>query len=346
MKSITPRSLSPTKVPLKTNDVVISLADEIEMNKKVVAKFEIFKNVLGKLGGKDRIAKVLQYVLNLIKLYLQNTRRYLINEKFTNLSLNPKLIFKTPITYFKLLIFLNSTMMEKKIFEVTKNISIFRQMLRFGGTPYRIRQFLSKVNNTVKLPNVANFSKIWLNEDSLGDFINLYYGICDEVVLLYKLQVLSNPDFKKFIGKHEAYSWYLDIMLGIKQNYNKLQENRSKQLQLNIQQQVRAKASILSKKMIENINGSSPLKSQILREFNNKSPLNHSTLDQEFSILKHEETIIMTDLVRLSFDFICDSIDIFNLKLNPSVYLISGAISGTLGLSKVWLMSKRELEGQ
>lgn len=344
IKSATPNSLSPVRGGSIRNEHAITLAEEIKLEKQTVAKFEIFKSVLGKLGGKDRIAKVLQYVLNLLKYYLTSTRRFVINEKFDNLSLDPRLILKTgPIKYLKLLMFLNSTMWEKKIFEVTKNISIFRQTLRFGGTPYRIRSFLSKINKFVKLPNFTNFQTIWFNEESLGDFIDLYYGICDEIILLYKLNVFTNQNFKSFVSKHEAYSWYLDIMLGLKRNYVKLQENRNKQLQLNIQYQVKQKASLLSKRLIENI-GNSPIKSQILREFNNKSPINQSSLDLEISSLKHEEKIIMTDLIRLSFDFVCDSIDIFDLKLNPAVYLVCGAISGTFGLSKVWIMSKKELE--
>lgn len=352
-KTSTP-NLSPTRRPLKKQDVVVSLADELELNndelKKaaLIAKFDVFKNVLGKLGGKDRIAKILQYVLNLLKYYLTNTRRFLIDTKFENLSLDPRLHYKNPLKYFKLLIFLNSTMLERKIFDITKNISIFRQMLRFGGTPYRIRQFLIKFNKFIKSgpTNLINIYKFWINEDSLGDFIDLYYGICDEIILLYKLNVFTNPNFKTFIGKHEAYSWYMDILLGLKKNYNKLQENRNKQLQLNIQNQVKQKASLLSKRLMDSIGNNSPMKSQILREFNTKSPILSNQYDLEIEALKHEERIIMTDLVRLSFDFVCDSIDIFKLELNPSVYLICGAISGSFGLSKVWMMSKRELEGQ
>lgn len=352
-KTSTP-NLSPTRRPLKKQDVVVSLADELELNndelKKaaLIAKFDIFKNVLGKLGGKDRIAKILQYVLNLLKYYLTNTRRFLIDTKFENLSLDPRLHYKNPLKYFKLLIFLNSTMLERKIFDITKNISIFRQMLRFGGTPYRIRQFLIKFNKFIKSgpTNLINIYKFWINEDSLGDFIDLYYGICDEIILLYKLNVFTIPNFKTFIGKHEAYSWYMDILLGLKKNYNKLQENRNKQLQLNIQNQVKQKASLLSKRLMDSIGNNSPMKSQILREFNTKSPILSNQYDLEIEALKHEERIIMTDLVRLSFDFVCDSIDIFKLELNPSVYLICGAISGSFGLSKVWMMSKRELEGQ
>ncbi|CCH44520.1 Peroxisomal membrane protein PEX25 [Wickerhamomyces ciferrii] len=357
---------SPFKSPKKNvnhdagnddNDDVIE-NDEITIAKEIqnignitnidTKKFDIFKALLGKLAGKDKLAKVLQYVLNLIKFYLTTSRRFLINEKFDNLSLDPKLLFKTPITYGKLLIFLNSTILEKKIFEVTKNISIFRQILRFGGTSYRIREFFNKFNTFIKAPSINQFQSIYLNEGALGDFIDLYYGICDEIVLLYKLGVFTNPNFKSFISKHEAYSWYADIMLGIKKNYVKLNENKNKQLKLSIQHQVKQKAQLLSRKLIENINGNSPMKSQILREFNNKSPSspNSNTLNQELATLKHEEYILQLDIVRLSFDFVCDTIDIFNLNLNPAVYLISGTMSGLLGLKKVWSQTKRELEGQ
>lgn len=354
----TPTTSSPVK---RKNDAVshLTLADELQSQNvptniqsttttKAVAKFDIYKDVLGKLGGKDRIAKVLQYVLNLLKYYLENTRRYLIDEKFTNLSLDPRLHYKQPLQYIKLVIFLNSTMLEKKFSEITKNISIFRQTLRFGGTPYRLRNFISKINtflfNKHSL-SLKNFQNTFLTKDALHEFVSLYYGICDELVLLYKLQVFSNINLKQFLSQQEAYAWYCDILLGLDANYTKLQENRNKQLQLNIQHQVKHRASQISKKLIESMSGTSPIKSQILREFNSKSPAVMSNgMALELEKLKHEERIIMTDLIRLTFDFCCDSIEVFKLKLDPVVYLICGAISGSFGLTKVWLMSKRELE--
>ncbi|CDR37707.1 CYFA0S01e15412g1_1 [Cyberlindnera fabianii] len=328
----------------KLENSVLSLGQELrdEELRSVLTRFDVFKLLLSKVGGKDRLAKVSQYVLNLIKLYLINTRRYLVNEKFTDLSLDPRQHWQTPFKYAKLLVFLNSTILEKKITELTKNISAFRYALRFGGTPNRLRSFILKFNTFIKNPTPAFFQKLYLNEDSLGDFIDLWYGIFDELELLFKVNVLTNPTFKSFVSRQGALAWYADIILGLKKNWWKLQANRERQVQINIQHQVKQRASLLSKRLVEGI-GSTPLREQLMREFNNKSPMGNGLLMLELKELKYEEKIVLLDLVRLSFDFVCDTIDVFNLKLPAAVYLLSGAFSGSCGLSKVWLMCKKEL---
>jgi hypothetical protein len=347
LSSTTSGNLSPIKaIPLDDNDQeTLSLSQELHDKelRQVISKFDLFKLLLSKVGGKDRLAKVSQYSLNLIKLYLINTRRFIVDEKFNNLSPDPRLHYKTPIKYVKLLLFLNSTMVEKKIFEVTKNISAFRYALRFGGTPLRVRAFLGKLDSFMKAPTWDNFSSIYLNEDFLGDFIDLWYGIFDELELLFKINVLTSPQFKSFVTRQGALAWYADILLGLKKNWCKLRANRERQLQINIQHQVRQRASILSKRLVENI-GSTPLRQQLMREFSNKSPVEGRGLVDKLKSLRNEERIILLDLVRLSFDLVCDTIDVFDVKLPPAVYLVSGLISGSCGLSKVWYMCIEELE--
>lgn len=348
LSSVTSRNLSPVQAQLPAEDdgeQLLSLSAELRDKnlKEVISKFDLFKLVLAQVAGKDRLAKVSQYGLNLVKLYLVNTRRYIIDEKFTNLSMDPRKHYKTPIQYAKLLIFLNSTTMEKKIVEVAKNISAFRYALRFGGTPLRVRAFLKKLDTFLKAPSLKNFSKIYLNEDSLGEFIDLWYGIFDEAELLLKLKVLTSPKLQSIVSRQGALGWYADIILGLKKNATKLRENRNRQLQITIQHQVRQRASLMSKKLVEGI-GSTPLRQQLMREFSNRSPVEARGLVGELKQLKHDETIIMLDLGRLFLDFVCDSIDVFHIQLPSAVYLVSGLVSGSLGLSKVWITCQSELE--
>ncbi len=103
------RDASPIKpVPLDAEDEAdeesVPLTDKSHDGelKQAISKIAVFKLLLSKVGGKDRLAKVSQYGLNLIKLYLINTRRCIINEKFENLSPDPRLHYKNPVQYAKL----------------------------------------------------------------------------------------------------------------------------------------------------------------------------------------------------------------------------------------------------
>lgn len=312
---------------------------------KAVSKLDIYKSVLALTVGKDKMTKILSYLLNLIKYYLTTTRRFIVDEKnFTNLSINPLQHYRTPVKYLKLLLFLNSTALEKKITILTSNISLFRFALRFGGTPYRIKIIFTRINAFLKSPTIDHFQTVFLNEGFLSEFINFYYGIMDELLLLCKLGVLRNKSLRSFVGRHVDLAWYYDIILNLKQNYAALHENKSKQIQLNIQHQVRQRASQLSKRLVDSI-GSSPLRSQILKEFNNKSPSGYqSSIDLELQELKHQEKMIKLDLFKLCCDFICDSVDVFDLKIHRALYLTSGLLSGVSGFSKVWATTERDLQ--
>lgn len=341
-----PGQLSPTLKAVVSDDVEIDVEDERESgaSTKAISNIELFKLLLSKVAGKDRLSKVSQYALNLIKFHLINTRRFIINEKFENISPDPRQHWRDPLKYMKLLLFLNSTTLEKKIFEATKNISSFRYALRFGGTPLRIKSFIETLKSFTKSPSLLNFHLIFCNEQFLGDFIDLYYGIFDELELLFKINVLTNPTVKSFVVRQGVLAWYADILLGLKKNWVKLETNRERQLQIDIQRQVRKRASIMSKKIVESV-GSTPLRHQLMREFANRSPVDTGvTLAQELKQLKREEAIAKLDLIRLSFDFMCDSIDVFNLNLPSNVYLTCGLISGICGLRKVWVMCRQELE--
>lgn len=333
--------LDPLKEEMNFEESTSLESSTIKDHEKIITKLDIYKTVLGLTAGKDRLAKTIYYILNLIKYYLINTRRFLISEKFENLSISPLQHYKTPIKYIKLLIFLNSTNFEKKITILTKNISFFRYALRFGGTPYRLNLMLNKLFNFYKVPTIDSFKEIFLNETFLSDFINFYYGIVDELVLICDLGVINHKPLRKFAGRHIDLAWFYEILLSLKQNYVKFNENKSKQLQLNIQYEVRKKASQLSKKLISNIN-SSPLRQEILKEFNPKNSISNLQL-VELKELKHQEDIIKLDLFRLSMDLVMCSDDVFGFKFHRLIYLSVGLFSGISGLSKVWINTKKDL---
>ena len=82
-------------------------------------------------------------------------------------------------------------------------LSMYRQFLRFGKTTFRIRDLIVKFhhnvfNNSSDNQVQINKSKIF-DRKTLGQFLSLYYGINDESILLYKLNVLSNPDYKNLL---------------------------------------------------------------------------------------------------------------------------------------------------
>ena len=115
-------------------------------------------------------------------------------------------------------------------------LSMYRQFLRFGKTTFRIRDLIVKFhhnvfNNSSDNQVQINKSKIF-DRKTLGQFLSLYYGINDESILLYKLNVLSNPDYKKFVSKHESIAWHCETWLALYNAYENLQNLLQQEMDL------------------------------------------------------------------------------------------------------------------
>lgn len=326
-------------------------SSQISENHRVIKSIDILQYLVNSLAGKDKLAKILKYTLDLLRLLINKSRNsmtkwdpsILVHYKKALKNLNFTLVLKHPITIIKVLLVAIFQNFESKADFVSQQLSLYRYILRFGGTPFRAVKMFQKLQKSQF--DLDKIEKIWLNESSLTDFFDLYYGICDEMVLLHKLKVWSHPGLYSWFSRHECISWQYDILMGLKNNWLQLQSIQTKIVELQIQSQVRTRALKLSANLQGSSGYSSPIRKQLLRDLNNGNEWNGNDIEirQRLDQLKHEKFIAYLDMTRLTFDCLANSTDIFNLKTPPGTYGILSLSSGITGLIKLWINAKKEL---
>ncbi|CCK72218.1 uncharacterized protein KNAG_0J01370 [Huiozyma naganishii CBS 8797] len=264
--------------------------------RRTVAYIDILKYIMGTLPGKDKLAKIIKALLDLIKLYLSSPHR-IANLKSVSLLLKP-------VVSLQLLVdkFLTTVLTHSRANFASRQLGNFRYVIRCGGTPFRVIKLAQKLGGV----NLGNYKKKLLNETTLQDVIDLYYGIFDELDTLHRLKIWKNEKLFKIVSDHECISWESDIMLGLKKNWAQLQTNWE------AQQQLTPSAELSSG----------------LRE-----------------ALKREERLIKLDIARLTCDLLANSSELFhwNIHLPKGTYEVLSLASGCLGFAKCWIVSREEL---
>ncbi|QLQ81508.1 hypothetical protein HG537_0F02690 [Torulaspora globosa] len=329
----------------------------VEVDSKPTRKFNAVRNVdileylINSLAGKDKLTKIVKYTLDLLRLLVSNSRANITKWDPSVLTyyrkvlrdLNVRMVLRHPVTISKILLVALFQNFESKANFVAQQLSTYRYILRFGGTPFRVVKMLQKIRDSEW--DSVNLQKTWMNESSLRDFLDLYYGICDEMVLLHRLKVWSHDGLYNWFSRHEVLSWQYDILLSLKDNWLKLQSIQKKIIESNIRLQVRTKAMKLSTNLQGAPGYTSPIRKQLLNDLNGNSEWNGSELEmkQKISQLKREKFITYLDLVRLSFDCLANSTDVFNLKTPPGTYAVLSLCSGITGLAKLWINAREQL---
>lgn len=316
-----------------------------------VRSIDILEYLTNSLAGKDKLTKILKYTLDLLRLLVSNSRAsitkwdpsVLMHYRKVLKRLNFNMVLKHPVTVSKILLVAIFENFESKANFVGQQLSTYRYILRFGGTPFRLLKMLQKMRETEW--DSVKLQKIWFNEASLRDFLDLYYGVCDEMVLLHKLKVWSHDGLYSWFSRHEVLSWQYDIVLSWKDNWIKLHTIQRKIVELNIQLQVRAKALKLSTNLQRNPGYTSPIRKQLLNDLNSGTDWNgnDSEIKEKINQLKREKFITYLDLIRLTFDCLANSTDVFNLKTPPGTYAALSLCSGVTGLAKLWINAREQL---
>lgn len=265
----------------------------VESSTKKTRNIDILRYIFGTVDGKDKLVKLLKCILDLL-----NSGLFVSSPRTSYSLARPLLII------FHMLKKMVPRISKARASFISQQLSIFRYILRFGGTPFRVSNFVKKVRHL----NLSNYQKQLINESTLQEVIDIYYGVFDELDLLYKLNFWNNSKIYDFVVKQEALSWQADILLNLKQNYFKLQNIKRKN-------------------------------SQVL-----KSNLEGKELKLED--LSLERMYAYLDLMRLSFDCVANIIDMTNVErqLPRGTYPALSLISGTCGFIKLWLSTRKQLE--
>lgn len=297
--------------------------------KPLVKKLDVLKYIISTMAGKDKLAKVIKCIIDLIRIRILVFRR---TDKPQKIALLWKPLFHIAQ-------YIRSNLDISSANWVSQQLGIFRYALRFGGTPFRVIDFIKTIKSQYQKVGLDwnQWNQFLLNDKTIQDTVDIYYGIFDELNFLYKLKLLSNKTLHLAVVKHEAISWEYDILLGLKRNYKLLQENKQKQIELNVKLQTH----------------------NLLTASTSSSSLKPSTLTQEFALyekgefirnamneLKYEAKLIKLDLARLSMDLLANSSDLFHWDkyLPRGSYATLSLISGSLNIYKYWCTSQRQLQ--
>ncbi|KAG0671207.1 hypothetical protein C6P45_000970 [Maudiozyma exigua] len=319
--------------------------------KLIIDNMEILHYLINSLSGKDKIAKILKYILQIVKMFITKflKQRKFINsgqirltslynlQNLKNLLLQPNLFIS--------LVFLK---INQKLSYVIEQLGTYRYILRFGNSPFLIYNMMK---NCSKLWNYKDknlslqqtFFNHFCNETTFRELINLYYTICDELVLLHKFKIWSNPSFYDTIMKHECWTWQTDILLNVKDSLIKLSDLQNKELEYTIQLQVKRRATQLYVNKDQSL--VSPIRKQLLHDLRNFNETDNENIiiNRKLKEIKQEIRFVYFDLIKLSFDGCANSLDIFNIKAPPLVYPLLSLGSGITSLIKMWKQARIDI---
>lgn len=330
-----------SKTP-STDNLPPSQANKNISNRRVIQNLDILKYIISTMAGKDKLAKLIKYTIDLIRIHVLSSEpsNHYHNHNHTRLLLKPLVFFTT---------LLRSIISPSSADWVSQQLSIFRYALRFGGTPFRIIDMVETISNQYKKHGLDPYqwNKFLLSESTIRDGADIYYGIFDELDMLYKLKLLSlqNSNSQKIyqtVTKHESIAWGIDILLNLNQNYKLLQINHKTQVELTIKLQTQR---LLTSTTNSHHNASSsPSPSSLIEEFS----LYEKTESIRLKLieLQNDAKLIKLDLARLSMDLIANSSDLFHWDryLPRGSYAAMSLISGSFNIYKYWCVSKKHLE--
>lgn len=339
-------------IVINDNHIGKSPSPQEEAPKHEVRNMDIFWSMLNNITGKDKFAKVSQYTLRLL-IYHANqandylsddtinfniiSKRYNSKEKRLNLIRN---FLNHPQNFIRIIVILVCSIFTSRFKGMVGGLGMYRQFLRFGKTPFRVRDLFNKFSSNVSTNSKTGFIEItnlgeYFNRKTLGDIISLYYGINDEALLLFKLNFLRNKTLNQFVARHESLAWYYDSILGIYESYERVQKFGQQEMDLKIQIQVKNKARVLSKQLL----GTNSL--NYVEGFPQGDDKKDVQLLKEIQFKKYNSYI---DIYKWLSDFIFDTYTVFNIALPfDTIQIWLGITASSLSTLKLYRETKNRL---
>lgn len=310
-----------------------------------VHNMDVFWMMINDITGKDKLAKFGQYTLRLLLHHLTTTQKYLSDDvvnirlinktyketgKLSELVLN---FLQHPTEFARIVVIFVCSVFKLRFEAVVPALGTYRQLLRFGKSPFRIRAIIKKISEySYKDPATSSWrlSEKFFSNNTLGEVISLYYSLNDEALLLYKLKFLRNAPLRKFVGKHESYAWYCDSWLALYNAYNNLNRLNQREMDVKIQIQVKKRARAISKQLLAN-SGSHEFGSA-----DDDSGDAHALKEIQF-----KKTNARLDIYKTLSDIIFNSYTVFGVALHFDTIQIWMGISASL-LSSIKLFREKK----
>lgn len=350
-----PAIVTPIKPQAKRNGAPFSKTDLAEatpapelIEQRRVAPIDVFWAMVNDITGKDKLAKFGQYTLRLVLHHLKQAEKYLSDDKL-NISLigktyhgSPKILdlvvnfVRNPRAFARVLLILLCSTLTLRLSGLAPALGSYRQLLRFGKSPFRLVALLKKVSRHVyfnKPTGTWRIQNTFFSKATLSELISLYYSVNDELGLLFRLNFLRNKTWKGIAARHEAYAWYCDSWLALYNAWSDLQDLSRQEMDVEIQIRVKQKARALSKEIL---GGTSLHTSQLDDEASDQQTL------KEIQFKKSNVTL---DIYKTLSDIIFNSYTVFNIDLHFATAQIWMGISASfLSSVKLYRQKKKILE--
>lgn len=311
-----------------------------------VSNYDIFWAILNDVTGKDKLAKIGQYTLRLLLYHAQQAESFLsdtsINSTLIRARYNDKSkqldlvrnFLKHPQDFMRIIAILACSVFNSKLEGMVKGLSMYRQFLRFGKTPFRVRNLYNKLSLAVDRKTYSvDVAKI-ANKATLGEIFSLYYGVNDESLLLFKLNFFSNKTFHAFAGRHESLGWYYETLLALYNAYSRLQQLQDEEMQLQIQIQVKKRARAMSKQLL-GTGSLAPYDDDHHSQSRDAAALNEIKFKKNNSYL---------DIYKNLADLVFNLYTVFNIKLPfDTLQIWMGISASVLSTVKIYRETKKLL---
>lgn len=310
------------------------------------APMDVLWGMLNTIVGKDKMAKVGQYTLRLLLYHASKSQQYLsddtinidvINHRYYDRTAKLSLLqnfLKHPANFLRIVIILFCSIFSNRLTPLVGGLAMYRQFLRFGKTPFRVRTLARQISATVTKDNKIELSKVrdLATRKTLGDLFSLYYGIHDEILLLFKLKFFTSKSFQQYAARHESRAWYYETLLSLYNTYERLQQLSHQEMDMRIQIQVKQRAKLLSKQLLGN--------SQLMNSSHYEDPSDLNQL-RDIQFKKYNAYI---DIYKWLADFAFNTYTVFNLKLPFDTFQIwMGIAASVLSSVKLYRETNKKL---
>lgn len=359
-KGETSRTVTPAKNPVNAMSVPSShyklgkadLAAPTPLPpRKDLHAMDVLWAMINDITGKDKLAKLGQYSLRLLLHHARKSQTYLSddkvnikfisqtytsNEKILNLLIN---FVYDPKAFARIIGILVCSVFTSRCAALVPALATFRQILRFGKSPFRMRSLWLKLSSSFYFDPKLNLWQLrggFFTKSTLSEAISLYYSLNDETSLLFKLKFLKNETLKRFASRHEAYAWYCDSWFALYNSVNSLLELSQQEMEARILIQVKKRSRVLSKQIL----GTSA--------FHMTSAVNADDDDRDVNALNEIRFKISNarlDILKTISDIIFNSYTVFNAPLHfDTIQIWTGISASLLSSVKLYREKRRMLE--
>lgn len=312
---------------------------------KAVHSMDVLWGMLNTVVGKDKMAKIGQYTLRLLLYHASKTQEFLSDEHINIALINDRYYDRTaklsllqnfvkhPANFSKIVMILACAVFSSRLTPMVGGLAMYRQFLRFGKTPFRLRNFMHLLSGLITKDNTIDLKKArqLLTTKTCSDVFGLYYGIHDEILLLFKLKFFTNKSLQKYASRHEARAWYYETLLALYTSYQRLQLLSQQEMDMRIQIQVKQRAKLLSKQLLGG--------SQITSSHHEDSTDIHQLRDIQF---KKVNSYI--DIYKWLADFAFNTYTVFSLPLPFDTFQIwMGIAASLLSCTKLYRETHKKL---